>query len=248
MDREIMFGQALERVRKQARDQGNVISKPDVRKAFEGLSLDEAQLELVYDYLKKHKIGVGEPVNVDDYLDDTDRNYLEVYLQELKMLERVTEGEREAITLSAMAGDAAAKSRLINVFLPDVADLAKLYAGQGVMMEELIGEGNLALASGVEMLGALERPDEAEGMLGKLIMDAMEACIADNSQSGDIGRQVADKVNKVADAAKELSDALLRKVTAQELARESGIPLEEIQEALRLSARKIEEIENGNGE
>ena len=100
---------------------------------------------------------------------------------------------------------------------------------------------------GVEMLGALEHASEVQGMLGKLMMDAMEAYIAENSQSDDIGKQVAEKVNKVADAAKELSDALLRKVTAQELAAETEIPLEEIQEAMRLAASKIDEIEETDG-
>ena len=86
-------------------------------------------------------------------------------------------------------------------------------------------------------------------MLARAVMDAMEAHIAENMQSGNIGKQAAERVNKVRDAAKELSDALLRKVTVGELAAESGFSAEEIQEALRLSARKIEEIEDerGNG-
>ena len=54
-------------------------------------------------------------------------------------------------------------------------------------------------------------------------------------------------MNRVKDAAKELSDVLLRKVTVMELARESEIPEEEIREALRLSAGKIEEIEDMDG-
>ena len=247
MDREIIFGQALEAVRKKAKKQGNIISRQEVEQEFAALSLAEDQFEMIYDYLKKHGIGIGEPADVADYLDDTDRNYLEMYLQELSALEQMSDGEREAVTLSAMAGDAEAKKRLITAYLPEVVDLAKLYAGQGVIMEDLIGEGNVALAMGMEMLGALEHASEVQGMLGKLMMDAMEECVAQNSQSGDIGKQVADKVNKVADAAKELSDALLRKVTPQELAAESGLLLEEIQEAMRLSARKIEEIEGADG-
>lgn len=249
MDREVLFGQTLEAVKKKAREQGSVISQEDVQQAFAALSLEEAQLAMVYEYLKKHGIGIGEPADPDDYLDAPDRNYLEMYLQELALLEQVGEGEKEAVTLSAMAGDVTAKKRLITLYLPQVAELAKLYAGQGVIMEDLIGEGNVALAAGMEMLGALEHASEVQGMLGRLIMDAMEECIAENSRSDDIGKQVSDRVNRVADAAKELSDALLRKVTAEELAQETELSVEEIQEAVRLSARKIEEIEDerGNG-
>ena len=39
-----------------------------------------------------------------------------------------------------MAGDADAKHRMIEIFLPQVAEIAKLYAGQGVFLEDLIGE------------------------------------------------------------------------------------------------------------
>lgn len=249
MDREVVFGQTLEAVRKKAREQGNVISQEDVREAFSSLALEEAQLVLIYDYLKKHGIGVGEPSDPNDYLDNKDKKYLAFYLQELALSDTVSEGEREAVTLSAMAGETEAKKKLITLYLPSVVDIAKLYTGQGVFLEDLIGEGNVALACAVEMLGALEQASEVQGMLARAVMDAMEAHIAENMQSGNIGKQAAERVNKVRDAAKELSDALLRKVTVGELAAESGFSAEEIQEALRLSARKIEEIEDerGNG-
>lgn len=247
MKKEILFGQTLEKIKQQAKEQGNVISEETVKEAFSQLALDDNQLEMVYDYLKKHGIGLGEPVDMDAYLEEEDRNFLGMYLEELALLGEFTEGQKEAITLSAMAGDADAKKQLITVYLPEVVDMAKLYAGQGVIMEDLIGEANLALATGVEMLGALEHASEVPGMLGRLMMDAMEEYIAQNSQSDDIGKQAADKVNRVADAAKELSDELLRKVTAQELSAETGFSLEEIQEAVRLSGKKIDEIENTEG-
>lgn len=247
MDKEVLFGKTLENIRKQAKEQGNVISETDVRDAFSQLALNDEQLMMVYDYLKKHGVGIGEPADIEDYLDAEDQNFLELYLQELSMLEEVSDGEKEAITLSAMAGDHDAKKRLITLYLPEAVDLAKLYAGQGTIMEDLIGEANLALTTGVELLGALEHPSEVSGMLGKLMMDAMEECIAQNTQSDDIAKQVADRVNKVADAAKELSDTLLRKVTPKELAAETEIPLEEIQEALRLSAQKIDGLDGNDG-
>lgn len=243
MDREVVFGQTLEAVKKKAKEQGNMISEEEVKAAFAQLALEQSQLSMIYDYLKKHGIGVGEPADMDEYLGDKDRKYLNLYLRELARLEKVSQGEKEAVTLSAMAGDAEAKRRLITLYLHSVVDIAKLYTGQGVFLEDLIGEGNVALACAVEMLGALEHASQVQGMLGRAVMDAMEAHIAENIQSGDIGKQAAERVNRVRDAAKELSDALLRKVTVEELAAESELSVEEIQEALRLSARKIDEIE-----
>ena len=122
-------------------------------------------------------------------------------------------------------------------------DIAKLYSGQGVLLEDLIGEGNVALATGVEMLGCLEDPEEVDGMLGKMIMDAMEDYINENTEAKKIDLQIADKVNAISDQAKELAEALNRKITAEELAEETGMDIEEIKEAVKLSGNKIEYFE-----
>lgn len=243
MDREVIFAQTLEQVKNRAREQGNCISEEQVKEAFATLALNEEQFRMVYDYLKQNKIGIGEPVNPDDYLSEEEADYLEDYFRQLKELPEVSEGEKEAITLSAMAGDADAQNRLIQIFLPQVAEIAKLYAGQGVFLEDLIGEGNVALTIGVTMLGALEHAAEAQGMLGKMIMDAMETFIAENVEEENKDRKLADKVNKVAEKANELAEELRRKVTVEELVSETGMSRKAIMDAMRISADKIESIQ-----
>ena len=163
--KEIRFAQILEQVRKKAKEQNNCISKQQVREAFEELSFSDEQLFLVFDYLKKHKIGIDEPVDLDDYLTESEIDYLEEYRKELALFEEISEGEKEALILSAMAGEDGAQSRLIQVYLPQVMEVARLYTGQGVALEDLIGEGNVALTMGVTMLGAFQHAREAEGAL-----------------------------------------------------------------------------------
>ncbi len=243
MNREILFGKTLEQVKKTAKEQGNCISKEQVEAAFSELSLGEEQLNLVYEYLRRHKIGIGEPVDLDEYLADEEKDYLDNYLTQLHGLPEVSEGEREAITLSAMAGDTDAQGRLTEIYLPEVAEIAKLYAGQGVYLEDLIGEGNVALAMGVTMLGALERASEAQGMLGRMMMDAMEEYIAENANESKKDRRIVEKVNKVADAARELAEELHRKVTVEELMEESGFSQKAIEDAVRMSGGRIEDLE-----
>ncbi len=244
MDRELEFAKTLQGVVEQAKDNGNCITREEVEEAFADQNLKEEQMELVLDYLIKHKIGIGEPIDVDEYLTEEDKHYLDAYLEELETLEKVSDGEKEAITMSAMAGDGDAQSKLIEIYIPQVVDVAKLYAGQGVFLEDLIGEGNLAVAMGVTQLGCLEHPSEAEGMLGKMMMDAMEDYITENVQAEDLDRKIVEKVNVVSDKAKELAESLQRKVTAKELAEETGLELEEILEAVRMSGENIEYIEN----
>ena len=245
-NQEIIFARALEDVKKLAKEQNHCVTKEQIMEAFSELALSEEQYTMICQYLKQHKIGVGEQVDLDDYLEQEEKDYLETYLEELKALPTLSEGEKEAVTLSAMAGDAQAQQKLTEVFLPDVVEIAKLYAGQGVFLEDLIGEGNVAVAVGVTMLGALEHAAEAQGMIGKLIMDAMEEFISENAEESKKDKKIADKVNKVADAAAQLATELRRKVTVEELMEESGMSRKSIEDAIRMSADKIEDLDGGN--
>lgn len=242
MDKEIWFAKTLEQVRQQARAQGSSISEEQVREAFRELELSDTQLQMVFDYLKKQKIGIGEPVDADEYLTAAERSYLQDYLDEIAALPVYSPGEIEGYTIAAMAGEADAQAKLVEVYLKDVTDIAKLYTGQGVLLEDLIGEGNLALTFGVGMLGSLEQPREAQGMLAKMVMDAMEEQIQETAANEKTDRRVADRVNRVAEKAKELAEELHRKVTPEELAAETGLSAKSIRDAMRMSGFKIEDI------
>ena len=244
--KEILFAQTLEQVRRLAKEQGNCVSEEQVREAFAEQELNESQMQMVFDYLVKHKVGIGQPIDPDEFLTEEERDYLQDYLNEIAALPSYSTGELEAFTISAMAGEAEAQQKLVQGYLRDVVNIAKLYTGQGVFLEDLIGEGNVALAMGAGMLGSLEKPSEAQGMLAKLMMDAMEDYIQENAASAKTDRKVADKVNLVADKARELAEELHRKVTPEELARETGLSLKAIQDACRMSGFKIEDIGGEN--
>lgn len=241
--KEVVFAEALEQIRAMAREQGNCVSEEQVRERLAELELEEAQIQLVFDYLVKHKVGIGEPLDPDEYLSEEERDYLQDYLDELAALPTFSQGEIEAISMAAMAGEVQAQQKLIQAYLKDVTEIAKLYTGQGVFLEDLIGEGNVALSMGVGMLGSLEKPSEVQGMLAKMMMDAMEELIQESAHAEKTDRKVADKVNKIADKARELAEELHRKVTPEELAEESGLSLSGILEACRMSGFKIEDID-----
>lgn len=250
MNKEALFAQALQQIKDLAREQGGMIEEVQIAEIFAEIdfSMDDAQKELVLEYLKKSGIGIGEPLNPEEYLSKEEVDYLTQYLEEVEQLEKLTDGEKEAVTMSAMAGDKDAQNKLVEIYLPYVAEVAKLYAGQGVFLEDLIGEGNVALAMGVTMLDCLEKPAEVQGMLGSMMMDAMEEYIKENANDKQQDQKLADKVNKIADYAKELSADLGRKVTPEELSEEKGVSVKAILEAVRLSGDKIEEIEILSGE
>lgn len=244
MEKEVLFAKTLEQVRKTAGEQGNCVSEEQVREAFAPLKLDEGQLAMVFDYLAKHKVGIGESADLEDYLTDKEKNYLQNYLDELELLPEYSQGQKEAFTISAMAGETFAQKKLAEVYLKDVVEIAKIYTGQGVYLEDLIGEGNVALAFGTGMLGSLESPSEAEGMLIRMVMDAMEEYIKENADQVKIDNRALERVNKVLYKAKELSEKLQRKVTVEELAAETKMTEKSIRDALRISGFGIDYIEN----
>ena len=245
---QLIFAQTLEQLKETARLQENMLTSEQIQEAFEEMKLNEAQLSLIHEYLQKNHIGIDEPGKADENLTQEDINYLNIYLDELKELPAVSDGEKRAVMMSALTQDITACNKLVEIFLPQVVEIAKLYAGQGALVEDLIGEGNVALASAVTMLDCVESIDEVEGFLGKMIMDAMQDYIGEDSDNRGLDEKVLEKVNLINDKAKEMADELLRKVTIAELAKEMEREEDEIKEAIRLSANHMEYIEEGTNE
>jgi len=246
MNQEQLFAKTLEEVKALALSQNRVISREQVEEAFINIGMKPEELEPIYDYLKQKKIGIGEPVDPDEYLTDEDVDFLSEYLREINQMPVLSAGEKEAYFISAMAGDRTGKKKTIEILLSDIVDVAKLYTGQGVLLEDLIGEGNVALATGVEMLGCLEKADEVPSMLIKMAMDAMEELIHETEDETKIDRKVVDKVNEVSLEAKKLAEALNRKITVEELMEETSFSEKKIREAIRISGNRIEYFEGAN--
>ena len=238
-----VFAASLEQLKETARLEGNVVTREQIQEAFEEWQLDEGQLALIDDYLKQNHIGIDKPLE-EEMLSTEDGNFLDLYLCELKELPHMTDGEKRAVMMSALANDKTAQAKLVEIYLPSVVELSRLYAGQGVLVEDLIGEGNVALALAVTMLECVEGPDEVEGFIIKMIMDAMEESIGNDSDSRRLDENVLNNVNEVNDKAKELYESLLRKVSVKEVADELGITQDQVNEALEFSANRIEYIES----
>ncbi len=240
---ESKFSEILEDIKYRARLQGGYISKEDVEASFESMDLSKEQFELVFDYLKNNHIGIDNPLDEEEYISQGEINVLKEYENDLAGLVPLTDGELRAYTMAAMNNEADSYDKLIGHYLPKVIDIAKLYSSYGVGVEDLIGEGNLALAEGVKMAGAMENIDEVEGMLVKLIMDAMERLINETEEEKTKDLKMADKANAVLDKAKTLYEELGRKLTVEELSELGNISEKRIMEAIRLSSNNIEYIE-----
>ena len=233
----------LQKTLKEARENGGRISRDEISEIFSGLSLDRSQLEQVEGYLKAHKIVVGTQAGDVDALPEVERDFLTSYMEMLDNIPELSDSVLEALKISAMAGEHSAQKELSEQMLRDVVDIARLYAGQGVSIEELIGAGNEALVTGVRLLGHLDSPQDVDGEIGRRIMDSMEDLIAAMLDDNAMDRKMEDMVNLVADKAQERAEELGRKVTPMELAGEGDVTAEQIMEAVRLTGGKIEDLD-----
>ena len=240
--KQAQFLNKLREVMKDAALSGNVVTPEELEEAFADLHLDEAQMLQVREYLRAGGVVVSEALPAEEVLTDDEKDHLAEYEALLDAIEMPSDNVLDVVRLSAMAGETDAQKRLAEYSLKKVVDIARLYAGQGVYMEDLIGAGNEALLIAVTQLAPLEGPDEVDGFLGRRIMDAMEDLIALNLDIKAAEKTVEEKVNLIADRARELAEELGRKVSVAELAREYEMDPEEIAEAVRLSGNAITDI------
>ena len=244
MNNEVLFKELLDQAVRKARCNHNYISEDEIKECFQTLQLAEDKIAIIYDYLKNTgiKIGSFDAAEEDEELDETDVSFLEMYLEELKQLPKHTEEESLQFVKEVLKGNLESKQCVINDYLSEVVDIAKLYAGQGVSIEDLIGEGNIGLMMGIELLSCIETPEEAAGHLGKMIMDAMDAAIASENEDMEFDRKILGKIERISAKAQELSEDLRREVTAEELAKEMDIEESEILEAMEITGNAIEGI------
>lgn len=227
-----------------ARKNRGMITRDQLEQALKELQLSGEQEKLVEEYLNQNNIGIDEPLDAEEKLSEEEADYLREYTEMVNGMEQPSDGEREAIEIQAMAGERDAQRQLAEWMLPKVVDLARLYAGQGVFMEDLIGAGNEALVRGTKLLAPLEGPEEVEGALAERIMNAMEDLIAENLDEVSADQTAADTANKVLEKADELAKILGRKVSVEELAGEGEVTEEEILDAIRITGNRIESLED----
>lgn len=242
-EKQVLFLKRLKETAGKAAENGNKITEEELKEAFADLELDEKQMTQVRDFLKSKGVGIGEPLPLEEVISEEEMNHLKEYEEMIDSIEVPSDNVMDAIKLSAMAGERDAQQRLAEYSLRKVVDIARLYAGQEVFMEDLIGAGNEALLIAVTQLAPLEKPDEVDGYLGRRIMDAMEDLIAMNLDEKAAEKAVEERVNLVADRARELAQELGRKVSVQEVAAEYEMDPEDVREAVRLSGNAIGDIQ-----
>src|ERR671939_178645 len=141
------------------------------------------------------------------------------YFRHIGRGELLTHEEEIDLSKRAKQGDARAHKRLIEKNLRLVVSVAKRYRGYGLPFEDLIQEGNIGL------MRAVEKFDPEKGFRFSTyatwwIRQAVQRAVADKGRTIRVPVHMGDKMRKMARAYNELSLALGRDATDEEVARE----------------------------
>ncbi len=185
------------------------------------------------DLVRVYLNGIGKTalLSAEDEVELSKRIEAGLYAKHLLATKKRMGAVRKADLATIVAEGEAARAHLLEANLRLVVSLAKRYTGRGMPLLDLIQEGNLGL------IRAMEKFDYAKGFKFSTyatwwIRQAITRGMADQSRTIRLPVHLVEQVNKLARIKRELHQQLGREATLEELADESGIPAQKIEELL----------------
>ena len=237
------FQKRLEELGELAKINNNRLSTDAVKTFLKDMDLTEEQYNLVFAYLASKMItvegyvsvaGDGKSGTLD--LTEEEQTFLNQYEEDLSYLKILEEDALlELCREVEKSGDGDAKAHLTEQLLPEVVETAKHYAGRGLPIGDLIQEGNVGLMLALETLGLRGEDVAALDYLKQEIEKAVSEALEDQQTEKSAGELIADRLNELSDGIKELSGELERQVSVEELSAFMDMPVEEIEDLLKLA-------------
>lgn len=253
MNEQELFIRKLSGIDAFAAEKDGVLTETEIKQYFDGITLTDEQWELVYTYLQNKRIHIAgrkqnpqiilSPEEMSASSENTlfdEDEVLQMYLEDLKDIAPAAEGEERHLYIRISEGDQAAVRRLSELYLYTVIAIAKEYANGNLPVGDLIQEGNLGLLMGISMLA--DKPEdvsEGDYLVGS-IREGIEMYILEQGDQSAVGKKAVEKADKLHKAICELEEELEHKVTKEEVSAFLNIPVEEIDEVIRLSGKDLE--------
>ncbi|MFY9452773.1 MAG: RNA polymerase sigma factor RpoD/SigA [Bacteroidales bacterium] len=170
----------------------------------------------------------------------TNRDYtsLDDYLQEIGREELITPEEEVKLAQRIKQGDEAARNKLVKANLRFVVSVAKQYQNQGLSLQDLINEGNIGL------IKAAERFDETRGFkfisyAVWWIRQSILQAIAEQSRIVRLPLNQIGSINKISKESAKLEQELERAPSVEEIADLVDIPESKVAESIRISGKHV---------
>ncbi|ASI95481.1 MULTISPECIES: RNA polymerase sigma factor RpoS [Vibrio] len=201
--------------------------------------------ELVKSPSKKEKSSQREEFDASNKsLDAT-----QLYLGEIGFSPLLTAEEEVLYARRALRGDEAARKRMIESNLRLVVKISRRYSNRGLALLDLIEEGNLGLIRAVEKFDP-ERGFRFSTYATWWIRQTIERALMNQTRTIRLPIHVVKELNIYLRTARELSQKLDHEPTAEEIAAQLDIPVEDVSKMLRLNERisSVDTPIGGDGE
>ena len=157
-----------------------------------------------------------------------------MYLREIGKIPLLTFEEELELAKKILQGDEEAKQRLAESNLRLVVSIAKKYVGRGMLLLDLIQEGNMGL------IKAVEKFDYTKGFKFSTyatwwIRQAITRAIADQARTIRIPVHMVETINKLIRTSRNLLQQMGREPTPEEIAKEMEIPVEKVVEIQKIA-------------
>ena len=227
MSGKLQFREKLNGILELGKEKHRVLTMEDVEKYFEEDALSEEQMELVYDYLLSQKIAVTGYVKKggtvleekeEKHFSNEEEAYLETYLEEMSALRPQNTMEEN-----------------LKQYFPKVVEIAKELHNPELFIGDLIQEGNIGLMLAIEneQAGETEILESIRQMIQLLVEEQEEVKHQDN--------KMIEKVKFLDESLKNLTEDLGRKPTLEELADYMEMPVEDVNDIIRLTGEDDDE-------
>ena len=187
------------------------------------------------------KQALQELTEREERLEKEEASYIRMYLEDLEMINPMVEGEVDMLINSLRKGNRSAKERLLELYLREVVDIARSYQGKGIIVGDLIQEGNIGLmtaleeiCTGVNRVPTESIPDTLEYMLNR-IRESMEFAIHEQQDDKILENRIVEKINFISSCMKELAEEFGREATLDELAEFAKLEKSEIADIIELA-------------
>jgi len=177
-------------------------------------------------------------------------SYIEMYLKELSEITPCDVAENTRLLKNLRGGDDEAKARLIEGNLHLVLTEAIPLETCGLPIEDIISEGNLALVSAVDEVESSAIVQDGETFAKHLSNKIHEGMMNFIDEEGAVKLSEAkleEEVNRLMLLTKNFEEENNRPATLEELAKLSGLTIEETEELVRISYSAMQMGDNSEG-
>ena len=155
------------------------------------------------------------------------------YLKEIGQVPLLTPEEERKLAKKAAKGDEEAKKKLCEANLRLVVSIAKRYGNTGMMLLDLIQEGNIGLIRAVEKFD-YKRGYKFSTYATWWIRQAVTRAIADKGRDVRLPVHVVETINRQIKAKRKLYQELGREPSPEEIAEDLGVDVEQVKRVMEL--------------